>query len=117
MKVLIVEDDRNLVLAMSLRLRSEGHSVDAEPDAPSAISTAAKNSPDIAIIDINLPRGDGFSVAQDLLNSPETENIPFAFMTGSDDFELKQKSETFGAIGFLEKPFRSSQLTALLAER
>lgn len=114
MNVLLVEDDKKLALAMGMRLKSNGHTVNSAPDAISAMSNAVRFCPDIVVIDINLPGGDGFMVAERLQNSPETNAIPFIFMTASKKDGLKQQSLKLGALGFLEKPFSASQLTDLI---
>lgn len=114
MKVLLIEDDKKLAMAMGIRLKSTGYSVFSAPDAITAMSNAVSFKPDVVIIDINLPGGDGFMVAERLMNSPDTSTTPFIFMTASKKEGLKQKAMQCGALGFLEKPFYSSQLTDLL---
>lgn len=114
MKVLIVEDDKQLSLAMSMRLKSVGHSVVSSPGAIEAMSSTITNKPDVILIDINLPGGDGFTVADRLKNSTETNDTPFIFMTASKKPELREKASKAGAIGFLEKPFYPSSLLDLI---
>jgi DNA-binding response OmpR family regulator len=115
MNILIVEDDRNLVLAMTLRLNSEGHVVDAAPDVENAISIAHKSNPDIAFIDINIRGGDGFYVAQNLITCPDSNAIPFVFITGDLKSEYLQKIDLLGALGILEKPFDAAQVRKFIS--
>lgn len=114
MKVLLVEDDKKLALAMGIRLQSAGYRVTSTPDAITAMSSAVNFQPDILVIDINLPGGDGFTVAERILASADTQSIPFIFMTASKKDGLKRKALSLGAIGYLEKPFSASQLTDLI---
>ncbi|OED39244.1 hypothetical protein AB833_17120 [Chromatiales bacterium (ex Bugula neritina AB1)] len=114
MKVLLVEDDKKLALALGMRLKSNGYSVNSVPDAITAMSNAVSFQPDVIVIDINLPGGDGFMVAERLMASPDTNSIPYIFMTASKKDGLQQKAKRWGALGFLEKPFYSSQLTDLI---
>ncbi|OED41554.1 hypothetical protein AB833_09285 [Chromatiales bacterium (ex Bugula neritina AB1)] len=114
MKVLLVEDDKKLALALSMRLKSNGYMVNSAPDAITAMSSAVRLQPNVVIIDINLPGGDGFMVAERLMSSPDTNSIPYIFMTASKKEEFKQKALRMGALGFLEKPFYSTQLTDLI---
>jgi CheY-like chemotaxis protein len=114
MKVLVVEDNTKLLLAMSIRLRSCGHSVHSAPDAISAMSSAVKFQPDLVLIDINLPGGDGFTVAERLASSTETNSTPYAFMTASKKEGLKQRAVELGAFGYLEKPFSATSLLELI---
>lgn len=110
MKVLVVEDNAKLSLAMKIRLKSNGYTVDSSPDAISAMTSAINFKPDVVLIDINLPGGDGFTVAERMLASAETSSTPFIFMTASKEEGLRQKAEALGAMGYLEKPFSASYL-------
>jgi len=94
MKVLLVEDDKKLALALGIRLRSDGHEITTTPDAISAMSSAIRFAPDVVIIDINLPGGDGFTVAERLLASMDTQSTPFIFMTHGFVTTVKHKSLT-----------------------
>jgi len=110
MKILLVEDDTELSLAMSMRLKSYGHQAIPAQDAISAIAMAVKHKPDLAIVDINLPCGDGFTVLERLNASSECASIPSILMTASKKDGLKHKAIQHGASGFLEKPFNSTLL-------
>jgi two-component system response regulator PfeR len=114
MKILLVEDDKKLALALGIRLKSEGYDVNSTTNAMSAISLATLHSPDVVIIDINLPGADGFTIAENLANSSVTQHTPLIFMTASKKEELRTKAEQFGAIGFLEKPFPATDLNSLI---
>jgi len=109
-KILLVEDDKKISLALGIRLKSYGYSVSASPDAISAVTQALKYQPDVVIIDINLPGGDGFIVAERLLASADLPSIPLIFITASKKNGLRDRAVSLGAAGFLEKPFDSTQL-------
>lgn len=72
-----------------------------------------KQRPDLILLDISMPGGDGFTVAGRIQNSSVTSGIPLIFMTASKESGLQQKAESIGAAAFLTKPIDS---TALLAE-
>ena len=85
-------------------------------DAISAMSNAVSFNPDVAVIDINLPGGDGFMVAERLMSSNETSSISFFFMTATKVEGIAQKAANWwGALGFLENPFYSFQLTDMIS--
>jgi two-component system KDP operon response regulator KdpE len=65
-KVLIVEDDKRIIAALNIRLRARGYDVCAAYDATLAMTQAIANLPDVALLDISLPGGDGFVVAERL---------------------------------------------------
>ncbi len=110
MKVLVIEDDKKLALAIRTRLQSFGYQAIAAEDAISAISMAVKHNPDVALVDINLPGGDGFTVLERLRASSECGVMPTIMMTANRGGDLRQDAMLHGASSFLEKPFGSTAL-------
>lgn len=110
MKILLVEDDKELSLAICLRLKSYGYQPIPAPDAISAISLAVKHQPDLAIVDINLPGGDGFTVLDRLSGCAECALMPSILMTASKLDGLKLRASESIASHFLEKPFNAETL-------
>lgn len=108
--ILLVEDDKNISLALSIRLQSMGYKVDSAEDAVYAMKAAVRCEPEVILLDINLPGGDGFVVADRLRASNKLWTTPIIFITASKDPKLKEKAAGYGASGYLEKPFRASQL-------
>ena len=108
--LLLVEDDAKITLAMGIRLKAAGYTVATAPDAFHAMSQARHHEPDVVLMDINLPDGDGFTVAQKLQLMPETATTPIIFMTASKAPDLKERANSLNAAAFLEKPFTASQL-------
>ncbi len=108
--VLLVEDDKKLTLAMGMRLKSMGYNVATAADAICAVAEARKSNPDVILIDINLPGGDGFVVAKRLQSLIQTAATPLIFITASKQPGLKERAKEFGAAAFLEKPFDATQL-------
>ncbi len=108
--VLLVEDDKKLTLAMGMRLKSMGYNVATAADAVCAVAEARKSNPDVVLIDINLPGGDGFVVAGRLQSLIQTAATPIIFITASKQPGLRERANEIGAAGFLEKPFDATQL-------
>ncbi len=109
-KILIVEDDKRIIAALNIRLRAKGYDVCAAYDATLAMTTAIANEPDLALLDISMPGGDGFLVAERLRNNATTANIPLIFITAMKQPELMEKAKAIGAAAFFEKPFESDDL-------
>ncbi|MGB0866993.1 MAG: response regulator [Granulosicoccaceae bacterium] len=109
-KILVVEDDRKIAKALSVRLRSLGYDVGFAYDAAMALTHARDTRPDMVIIDINLPAGNGFQVAERLQEAPETAGTPFMFITASRKAGLRGQAMKVGAKSYLEKPFLASDL-------
>ena len=110
MKILLVEDDKDLSMAICMRLKSYGHQTIAAPDAISAVSEAVLHTPDLAIVDINLPGGDGFTVLDRLSATNECANMPTIVMTANKQDGLESRARLHGAKVFLEKPFGANLL-------
>lgn len=109
-KVLLVEDDEKLSLALKLRLGHMNCEVHSVSDAIRAMDEAVKSRPDVVLLDINLPGGDGFVVADRLRNHHATMSVPIIFITASGRTELEQKASLIPRSFFLQKPFDANQL-------
>lgn len=109
--ILLVEDDSRIQMAMGIRLKSMGYDVVSAVDAVYAMDQAVKSRPDVVLLDINLPGGDGFLVAERLRKRAETADTPIIFITASKREEFRVRAAMIGASGFLEKPFDAAQLS------
>lgn len=108
--VLLIEDDKKITLAIGVRLKAMGYEVASAADAVSAVAQARKCKPDVVLLDINLPGGDGFVVAERLQTILQTAATPIIFITASKQSGLKERARALGAVAFLEKPFDATQL-------
>lgn len=108
-KIVVVEDDRKIALALALRLKAAGYEASLAFDAVNAINTVMRLQPDLVLLDISLPAGDGFTVAE-RLRSAVPKAMPFIFMTASKEPGLRQRAEAMGAAGFFEKPYEPEAL-------
>jgi len=114
-KILLVDDDKDMLLGLNVRLRANGYSVVFASDAISAISVARQEMPDVIILDIGLPAGDGFVVMKRLRALLPVAHIPIIFLTGKDPVINREKALSAGAQAFLQKPVDNEVL--LLAIR
>lgn len=108
--VLLVEDDPNISLAYGVRLKAMGYTVHTAKDAVSAVSQVNKHHPDVVLLDISLPAGDGFIVAERIKNLTSAAATPIIFITASNKPGLRERALALGAVGFLNKPFDATQL-------
>jgi DNA-binding response OmpR family regulator len=102
--VLVVDDDADVRLALGMLLKSRGYRVIAAEDAISAVKLAVAGSPDLVLLDIGLPGGEGFVVMQRLQALPALATVPVIVITGRDPAETKEKAIGLGAVAFLQKP-------------
>ena len=110
MRVLVVEDNRELVLSVKKGLEQENISVDVAYDGESGEEKAFINSYDGILLDLNLPKKDGLSVLQSL-RAEEVES-PVIIITARDEIEERAKGMAFGADDYLVKPFELLELKA-----
>jgi DNA-binding response OmpR family regulator len=115
-KILIVEDDKHIVMALKVRLQACGYDVIVAYDAALAMSTAVQHQPDLVLLDISMPGGNGFIVAERLQNSMVTAGVPMIFVTASKQAELRKKVIALGAVGFFEKPYEAEDLLAAIEQ-
>jgi two-component system cell cycle response regulator len=108
--VLLVDDDSVFLLTIGVRLKSMGYTVYAAKDAVNAISAVRKNNPDVIVLDVSLPAGDGFVVAERLQNLMATAATPIIFITASEKYGLRERAMKLGAVEFLNKPFEATTL-------
>jgi two-component system KDP operon response regulator KdpE len=101
---LIVEDNAALRKGLSVRLRANGYEVLFAEDAISATAAIVTERPDLVILDLGLPRGDGFDVMERLHRSDRLANIPVIVLTGRELAGNRERALQAGAAAFFQKP-------------
>src|SRR5436190_20377973 len=86
-KILIIEDDESAALALVVRLKAEGYATWIAGDAIKGLSMVLRHRPDLILLDIAIPGGDGFNLAEKLRTLPEAKELPVIFLTASKDPE------------------------------
>ncbi len=109
-KILIVDDERDIVKALSIRLGASGYQVVSAYDGAQGVFLAHKEKPDLILLDIRMPSGDGFSVAEKLKQTGRTTRIPIIFLTGSSEREAEEKAFALGARFYIKKPYDPEEL-------
>jgi two-component system KDP operon response regulator KdpE len=113
-KILIVDDDPYLRRALKLRLRANHYDTAYASDGSSAIAVAQKEQPNIIILDLGLPAGDGYVVLEGLHNQDSLANIPVIVLTGWDAKFNEHKSLQAGAKAFFQKPADNNELLSAI---
>jgi DNA-binding response OmpR family regulator len=113
-KILIVDDDPDLRQAMRLRLRASHYDTVNASDGYSAIAQAYKERPDLIILDLGLPAGDGFVVLDRLQRDDKLSNIPVIVLTASDPESSEQAVFDAGASSFFQKPADNAELLEVI---
>nr|UWI51945.1 response regulator transcription factor [Clostridioides difficile] len=108
-RIFLVEDDKTIAKNLMLLLHAEGFKVTHAPTRSEAIATLASNKFDLALIDISLPDGNGFTVCTEI---KEMQDIPVIFLTASGDEASVVTGLNIGADDYITKPFRPRELIA-----
>ena len=106
-KIILIDDDSNILMSVSLSLRAEGWEVETFTDSEKGLIALQRNKPDIAILDIKMPRLDGMQVLQQLRNFSD---LPVIFLTSKDDELDEAIGLRMGADDYITKPFSQKLL-------
>jgi DNA-binding response OmpR family regulator len=109
-KILIVDDDSDLRHGLNLRLRANHYDTAYACDGFSAVAVAMKERPDMIILDIGLPAGDGFVVLERLQQSATLATIPVIVLTARDPQYNRERVMKAGAAAFFQKPANNAEL-------
>ena len=106
-KIILVDDDSNILASVSVALRAEGWDVETYPDGEKGLIALQRNSPDIAVLDIKMPRLDGMELLKKLRISSD---VPVIFLTSKDDELDEAIGLRMGADDYITKPFSQKLL-------
>lgn len=111
-RILVVDDEQDLVWALMRSLSDEGYDVFAAYDGVEALANAQRHPPDVVILDINMPRLDGVQVCQSLRRDAALAAVRILFLTVRNDIEDRVEGLDNGADDYLAKPFDLMELKA-----
>jgi DNA-binding response OmpR family regulator len=114
--ILIVDDDPDMLQALQVRLKASGYDVHCAEDGIGAISEARKRTPDLIVLDLGLPAGDGFVVLDALKTNLDLSSIPVIVLSGRDRRANEERVLNAGARAFLQKPVQSNEFLAVIRQ-
>ncbi len=109
-KILLVEDEKNIILGVKTCLEVADYAVVVVEDGEKVLAAALKEEPDLILLDLMLPKANGFHVCQQLKTRPETKHIPIVVLTAKTAEEDKERALQAGADSYMTKPFRPEEL-------
>jgi DNA-binding response OmpR family regulator len=115
-KILIVDDDPDVRQGMHVRLKANHYDTFFAGDALSSIAEARKHDPDLIILDLGLPAGDGFVVMDRLKSVPSLAVIPVIVVSARDVLANKERALKAGAKAFLQKPVDNAELLKVIRQ-
>jgi two-component system KDP operon response regulator KdpE len=112
--ILIVDDDPELRLGLNIRLSASGYNVLFAADGVSSIAATRNHAPDLILLDLGLPAGDGFTVLERLAASEIMSLIPVLVLSARDRHANRDRVLKAGARAFLQKPVEPAELLAAI---
>ena len=107
-KILVVEDEESLLKLQSILLTIRGYTVEGVMDGQSALEAVKTMNPDLILLDIMLPKIDGFEVCRQVKANEATHHIPVVMLTAKKSMEDRVKGEQAGADFYITKPYKAS---------
>ena len=112
MNILLAEDEPDIQLVTRLALEDAGHTIHVVGDGQAVIEHAQTASYDVLLLDIMMPRLDGFAVCLHLKSDPRTRDLPIIFLSAKSQEAEVQKGLSLGAAGYIVKPFDLNEIDA-----
>ena len=109
-RILLVDDEPNIVKVMGKRLSAEGFEVDVAMDGEDALAKARASHPDLIILDLMLPKLNGIEVCATLKRAPQYRDIPVVIVTAKAQARDRHAGFACGADAYLTKPFHAATL-------
>lgn len=114
-RVLIADDNRDAVMVLSILLRSEGYDVRLAQGGKEALAQAAEFHPHVALLDLEMPDCNGFSVAEELSRGWDGQAPILVAVTASTEADAREKAHVSGFHHFVSKPYNHQAMLKLLA--
>ncbi len=111
-KILIVEDNIDLIQVLGLTLELQGHEVIRATNGKQGLNIATSQLPDLILLDITLPDMDGFAAARQIRQNPKTHSIPILATTGRTSYKDQEECLQSGCNDYLSKPYTHKQLVS-----
>lgn len=115
-KVLVIEDEPNILEAIRFILSRDGWRVDAHADGKSAIEAVSRYQPDLVILDVMLPNRSGFDILQNIRADAATRDLPVLMLTARGMAQDRELAERYGVSRFMTKPFSNADVLKTVRE-
>jgi DNA-binding response OmpR family regulator len=113
-RVLLIEDEPNIIEAISYILSRDGWTVHTHSDGQTAMAKVMSAIPDMIILDVMLPGRSGYDILRDLRAEPQTADLPVMMLTARGQARDREMAQTLGATHFMTKPFSNADVLELV---
>ena len=114
--VLVIDDEAPIRLLCRVNLEAEQMRVLEAADGDTGLRAAREERPDVILLDVMMPRLDGWRVAEELLLDPATNRIPIVFLTARAEFRDRARGLDIGGVDYVTKPFNPLELAPLVED-
>jgi DNA-binding response OmpR family regulator len=115
-RILIVDDEPNIVLALQLLMRREGYEIQAVDNGEEAVLAVRDFQPDLVLLDVMLPRMDGYEVCQRIRADPSLKDVSVIMLTAKGREAEREKGLALGADYYITKPFSTREVVRKVKE-
>lgn len=115
-KILIADDDPVIIKLLQVNLEMEGYEVVTAEDGQDAVEKAAREKPDLVMLDIMMPRMDGWTARGELLKNPDIKDVPVIFLSARAQQADLRKGYEAGVAEYVTKPFDPIDLLDVVAK-
>jgi len=115
-RVLLIEDEPNIIEAIRFILSRDGWNVLTHADGNTAFQAIQNQTPDVIILDAMLPNRSGFDILQDIRSEAATQDIPVMMLTARGQQKDRDMAERFGANRFMTKPFSNAEVLDVMRQ-
>jgi len=116
MRVLIVDDEPNIMVSVEFLMRQEGHEVETAADGESALKLLASFDPDLVLLDVMMPKMSGFDVLQRIRTDSDLPNPAVIMLTARGREVEVEKGRALGADAYVTKPFATQDLVTAVRD-
>lgn len=109
--ILVVEDEPNIVLSLQFLMKKAGFEVRVANDGEEALSLVQERAPDLILLDVMIPKRDGFDVCQTIRANPDWKDVYIILLTAKGREVDREKGIALGANDYVTKPFSTRDLT------
>ncbi len=116
-KIMIVDDSPSIIKFLEMVLGKERYAVISYGNGLDAVDSVEEESPDLIVMDMNMPKLGGIDAARTIKQNIKTSHIPIIIISGHDQEEEVRKAREAGADDFLVKPYAPEQLLEIIKEK
>lgn len=115
-KILVVDDEPNIVLSLEFLMKQAGFQVRTASDGEAALAAIAAEAPDLVLLDVMMPRKNGYEVCQAIRANPDWKAVRIIMLTAKGREVEREKGMALGADDYITKPFATQEVVERVRE-